>query len=63
MAKILKRDDAVDIENVDEGMAHKWRWQWVEKTVDVELSNYLKITRSDTITMCLKDCIWKIDQC
>ena len=61
MAKILKRDDAVDIENVDEGVANKWRWQWVEKTVDVDLSKYPKITRADTI--CLKDCIRQIDQC
>ena len=63
MAKIFKCDDAVDIENVDEGVANKWRWQWVEKTVDVDLSKYLKITRSDIITICLKDCIRKIDQC
>ena len=38
MAKILKRDDAVDIEHVDKRMANKWRWQWVEKTVDLDLS-------------------------
>ena len=63
MSKILKRDDSVDIENVDEGVANKWRWQWVEKTVDVDLSKYPKITRSDTIRICLKDCIRKIDQC
>ena len=63
MAKILKCDDAVDIENVDEGVANKWRWQWVEKTVDVDLSKYPKITRSDIITICLKDCIRKIYQC
>ena len=54
MTKILKRDDAVDIENMDEGVANKWRWQWVEKTGDLDLSKYLKITRSDTITICLK---------
>ena len=63
MAKVLKRDDAVDIENLDEGVANKWRWQEVEKTVDVDLLKYPKITRSDTITICLKDCIRKIDQC
>ena len=40
MAKILKRDDAVDIENVDEGLANKWSWQWVEKTVDLDLLKY-----------------------
>ena len=62
MAKILKRDDAVDIENVDEGLANKWSWQWVEKTVDLDLLKYPKITRSDTIPICLKDCIRKIDQ-
>ena len=50
-------------ENVDVGVANKWRWQWVEKTVDVDLSKYPKITRSDTITICSKDCIRKIDQC
>ena len=43
MTKILKHDDAIDIENVDEGVANKWRWQWVEKTVDVDLSKYPKI--------------------
>ena len=63
MAKVLKRDDAVDIENLDEGVTNKWRWQEVEKTVDVDLSKYPKITRSDTITICLKDCIRKIGQC
>ena len=62
MAKILKRDDAVDIQNVDQGVANKWRWQWVEKTVDVDLLKYAKITRPDTITICLKDCIRKIYQ-
>ena len=40
MATILKWDDAVDIENVDEGVANKWRWQWVEKTADVDLLKY-----------------------
>ena len=35
----------------------------VIKTVDVDLSKYPKITRSGTITLCLKDCIRKIDQC
>ena len=45
MAKILKCDDAVYIENMDEGVANKLMWQWVEKTVDVDLSKYLKITR------------------
>ena len=59
----MKRDGAVDIENVDERVADKWRWQWAEKTVDVDLSKYPKITKSDTITICLKDCIRKIDQC
>ena len=63
MAEILKCVDAVDIENVNEGVANKWRWQWVGKTVDVDLLKYPKITRSDTITICLKDCIRKIDQC
>ena len=63
MAKILKRDDAIDIENVDEGVANKWRWQWVEKTVDVDLSKYPKIRGQDAVTICLKDCIRKIDQC
>ena len=29
----------------------------------MDLSKYPKITRSDTITICLKDCIRKIDQC
>ena len=54
MAKILKCDDAVDIENMDEGVANKLMWQWVEKTVDVDLSKYLKITRLDTITTITK---------
>ena len=49
------------IENMDEGMADKWRWQWLEKTVDVDLSKYTKIARLDTIS--LKDCIRKIDHC
>ena len=56
MATILKYDGAVYIENVDEG-------QGVEKTLDVDLSKYPKITRQDAITICLKDCIRKIDQC
>ena len=38
-------------------------WQWVGKTVHVDLLKYPKITRSDAITICLKDCIRKIDQC
>ena len=46
MAKSWKRDDAVDIENVD-----------------MDLLKYPKITRSDAIIICLKDCIRKIDQC
>ena len=50
----MKRDDAVDIENVDEEVANNWRWQCVEKTVDVDLLKYPKTTRSDTITICLK---------
>ena len=54
MAKILKRGDAVDIENVDEGVANNWRWQCVEKTVDVDLLKYPKTARLDTITICLK---------
>ena len=63
MAKILKCDDAIDIESVDESVGNKWRWQWVEKTVDMDLSKYPKITKSDTIIICLKDSIRKIDQC
>ena len=55
MTKILKHDDAVDMENVVEGVADKWRWQWVKKIADVDSLNYPKITRSDTITI-----FWKI---
>ena len=46
MAKSLKRDDTVDIGNVD-----------------MDLLKYPKLTSSDKITICLKDCIRKIDQC
>ena len=57
----LPRGKKSAIENMDEGVANKWRWQWLEKTVDVDLSKYPKIARSDTIS--LKDGIRKIDQC
>ena len=46
MAKSVKRDDAVDIENMD-----------------MDFLKYPKIPRSDTVTICLKDCIRKINQC
>ena len=31
--------------------------------MDMDFLKYPKISRSDTVTICLKDCIRKIDQC
>ena len=33
------------------------------ENMDMDLLKYPKITRSDTITICLRDCFKKIDQC
>ena len=68
MSKILHRDKASDtdeIDKVDGNVVNKWRWDWMERTVSIDVKKSfpkIKWEGDGGLKICLKDCMRKIDQ-
>ena len=64
LQQILQRGDG-SLGEIDDGVPNKFRWEWLEKTVSVNVKKdhpKVKWTSDQPLEMCLKDCIRKIKQ-
>ena len=64
MSKILYRENHAEVDAIDTGLGNKWRWDWMEKVVSVDMNTFERITwkSDDPLNICLKDCINKVDE-
>ena len=65
LQQVLQRSGERCVDNFDAGLANKWRWEWLEKTVTIGVKkSHLKITwtSSDPLVILLKYCIRKKKQ-
>ena len=63
--QVLQRSNQSNIDEIDKGLSNKWRWDWIEKTVSIDVKKaHPHITRNKTepLMITLKDCIRKIKE-
>ena len=65
MSEILHRDDQNNVvDQVDEGIPNKWKWEWLQKIVSIDVKNSypsLQWKSQEPLSVCLKDSIRKIN--
>ena len=65
LQQVLQRSGEECVDDFDAELVNKWRWEWLEKTVTIDVKkSHLKITwtSNDPMVISLKDCIRKIKQ-
>ena len=64
LQQIVQRDEG-SLADIDNGVTNKFKWEWLERTVSVDVKKAhpkLNWTSDQLLTICLKDCIRKMNK-